>query len=43
MAIGNDLTGGIDKISAGSYSHNKEDDNCELKKLFAEYATNAKD
>jgi len=31
MALGNDPSGGIDKISASSYAHNTDEDNKELK------------
>lgn len=31
LALGDDPTGGIDKISASSYAHQTDDDNKELK------------
>lgn len=42
MALGDDPKGGIDKISAGSYAHNKDDDNKDLKTLFESYSSAAK-
>ena len=37
MTIGTDLSGGIDKIAANSFSHNKESDNIELRNLVEGY------
>jgi len=39
MALGNDPSGGIDKISASSYAHNTDEDNKELKQLFEGYSS----
>lgn len=39
MALGDDPTGGIDKISASSYAHNSDEDNKDLKQLFENYSS----
>lgn len=37
MAVGSDLSGGIDKIAASSFSHNSEADDTYLRKLVEGY------
>jgi len=37
FSLGNDLSGGIDKIAANSFSHNAESDNIYLRKLVEGY------
>jgi hypothetical protein len=40
--VGDDATGGIDKISAASLAHSSDDDNAYLKKVFDYYSTAGK-
>ena len=37
FSVGSDLSGGIDKIAANSFSHNTEADNTYLRKLVEGY------
>lgn len=39
MALGSDLTGGINKISESALAHDTDDDNKALKKLFEGYSS----
>lgn len=43
MKIGDDPKGGIDRISAAQISHNSEQDNEHLRKIFRKYATTVRE